>query len=123
MAACSFAVLPKEPYPVATLLEVNIYDADLPGSANAFPTGSVYQLAKTTLLQPTYGKWNEFDITVKDNHIRVLLNGALALDTTADPAFRHAPRGPIALQWVGTPYLPGTLRYRNVVVRRLSADP
>jgi hypothetical protein len=69
------------------------------------------------------GQWNRFDITVRGNTVKVLLNGQAVLPGVAIPGLPE--RGPIALQhhgakkdgqWTGPPSL---VQFRNVFVREL----
>jgi hypothetical protein len=69
------------------------------------------------------GQWNRFDITVRGNTVKVLLNGKLVLPGVTIPGLPE--RGPIAFQhhgskkdgqWAGPPSL---LQFRNVFVREL----
>jgi S-formylglutathione hydrolase FrmB len=60
------------------------------------------------------GKWNTFDITAEGTHLVVVMNGVKTVDTN-DSKYAE---GPIALQ-----HGAGTVRFRNVRVRPITAAP
>jgi len=72
------------------------------------------------------GKWNRFDITVRGNTVKVLLNGKTVLPGVTIPNLPE--RGPIALQhhgnkrdgkWTSPPSL---LQFRNIFIRELESQ-
>jgi hypothetical protein len=56
------------------------------------------------------GKWNTYDITVKGDHIVVVLNG----QKTVDIRNTELKEGRIGLQ-----YAQGVIRFRNIQIREL----
>jgi len=56
------------------------------------------------------GKWNTMEVTIKGDHIVVLLNG----EKTVDHRDRKFASGPVALQWGR-----GTVKFRKVEIRRI----
>jgi hypothetical protein len=87
--------------------EVNIFDKR---PDQSYRTGGIVDVAKPASVILTGGKWNTYDITAKGSQLTVVLNGTKVVDV-ADT--KHAD-GPIALQ-----YGAGTVKFRNVRVRRL----
>jgi hypothetical protein len=87
--------------------EVNIYDQR---PDPTYRTGGIVDLAAPMAAIDAGGQWNTYEITAHGPHLVVRLNGTLTVDTMSDA---H-PRGPVALQ-----YAAGTVRFRNVQVRRL----
>lgn len=85
--------------------EVNIMD-----SHADWPTGSISSVARYDDAN-SVGKWNTFDITVRGNHVTVLLDGTQVADGEA----RRPASGRIALQKLGD----GVIRYRNIRVMPL----
>ena len=90
----------------ANAYEVNIYDPH-----ESWPTGSINEVARTSLKPQTTGRWNTFDITADGDHLVVRLNGQTGLDT------HHSKlaRGTIALQYRGE----GEVRFRNLKLKPL----
>ena len=87
--------------------EVNIFDKR---PDQSYRTGGIVDVAKPASVILTGGKWNTYDITAKGPQLTVVLNGARVVDVKDT---RHAD-GPIALQ-----YAAGTVKFRNVRIRRL----
>ncbi|MBI4326016.1 MAG: DUF1080 domain-containing protein [Chloroflexi bacterium] len=90
----------------ANAYEVNIYDPH-----ESWPTGSINEIARTSLKPQTTGRWNTFDITSDGVHLVVRLNGQTGVDT---PNGKLA-RGTIALQYRGE----GEVRFRNIKLKPL----
>ena len=93
-----------------TAYEANIYDKRPDAS---YGTGTVVGIAKS-LVQPnikTGGRWNTYDITVINNHIKLVLNGQTTVDVTDDA---HPAAGPIALQ-----YNKGVVKFRKLSIETL----
>jgi hypothetical protein len=93
-----------------TAYEANIYDKRPDAS---YGTGSVVGIAKS-LVQPNLkagGHWNTYDITVINNHIKLVLNGQTTVDVTDDA---HPAAGPIALQ-----YNKGVVKFRKLSIETL----
>jgi len=87
--------------------EVNIFDQR---PDPTYGTGAIVNVSKPSTFMKAGGKWNTYDITAKGPKMTVVLNGVKVVD--AEDA-KHAD-GPIALQ-----YGAGTVKFRNVRVRRL----
>lgn len=87
--------------------EANIYD-ERPDQSGR--TGGIPNFLAPSESLNTWDKWNTYDITMKGNHIVVVLNGVKTVDGHDD----HFSSGPIALQ-----YNAGTIKFRNVRIRRL----
>jgi Domain of Unknown Function (DUF1080) len=88
--------------------EVNIFDKR---PDQSYRTGGVVDVAKPASVIQTGGKWNTYDITAKGSQLTVVLNGAKVVDVKDT----KLADGPIALQ-----YGAGTVKFRNVRIRRLS---
>ncbi len=87
--------------------EANIFDQRKDPS---YGTGAITNIAKVDPMPRAGGKWNTFDITIKGDHIVVILNGQKTVDIR-DKKFTN---GRIALQ-----YAEGVVKFRNVQVREL----
>jgi hypothetical protein len=87
--------------------EVNIYDKR---PDQSYRTGGIVDVAKPTSVINTGGKWNTFDIMAKGPKMTVTLNGMKVVDVED----KKYASGPIALQ-----YGAGTVKFRNVRIRRL----
>jgi hypothetical protein len=87
--------------------EVNIFDKR---PDQSYRTGGIVDVAKPASVIQTGGKWNSYDITAKGSQLTIVLNGSKVVDVKDD---KHAD-GPIALQ-----YGAGTVKFRNVRIRRL----
>ena len=90
-----------------TAYEANIYD-DRPDQSGR--TGGIPNFLPPGEVVGTWDQWNTYDITMEGDHIVVLLNGIKTIDGTDD----HFSSGPISLQ-----YGSGTIKFRNVRIRRL----
>jgi hypothetical protein len=88
--------------------EVNIFDKR---PDQSYRTGGIVDVAKPSSVILTGGKWNTYDISAKGPKMTVILNGVKVVDGAEDT--KHAD-GPIALQ-----YGAGTVKFRNVRVRRI----
>jgi hypothetical protein len=91
----------------ANAYEVNIFDKR---PDQSYRTGGIVDVAKPSSVINTGGKWNTFDITAQGPKLIVILNGTRVVDVEHKG---HA-RGPVALQ-----YGAGTVKFRNVEIRRL----
>lgn len=87
--------------------EVNIYDTR---PDQTYRTGGIVHIAAPESVIMTGGQWNTYQITAQGPRLQVTLNGTQTVDTE-DTQFTT---GPIALQ-----YGAGTVRFRNVRIRRL----
>ena len=87
--------------------EVNIFDKR---PDQSYRTGGIVDVAKPASVIQTGGKWNTYDITARGSQLTIVLNGAKVVDVKDT---KHAD-GPIALQ-----YGAGTVKFRNVRIRRL----
>ena len=88
--------------------EVNIFD-QRPGQE--YSTGAIVDFARVGNPPPKAGgKWNTFEVSMKGNHLVVVMNGQKTVDVR-DSKFAD---GPIALQ-LGR----GTVKFRKVSVRTL----
>jgi hypothetical protein len=87
--------------------EANIFDQR---KDPTFGTGALVHIAKVEPMPKAGGKWNTYDITVKGDHIVLVLNGVKTVDVR-DGKFSH---GHIALQ-----YAQGVVKFRKVEIREL----
>jgi hypothetical protein len=87
--------------------EANIYDQRKDPS---YGTGAVTNVAKVAPMPKAGGKWNTYDITVKGDHIVLVLNGQKTVDVR-NKAFSD---GRIALQ-----YDAGVVKFRKVEIKPL----
>lgn len=87
--------------------EVNIFDKR---PDQSYRTGGIVDVAKPASAIQTGEKWNTYDITAKGSQLTVVLNGTKVVDVK-DTKYVD---GPIALQ-----YGAGTVKFRNVKIRRL----
>lgn len=87
--------------------EANIYDARPDQSGR---TGAIVNHAPPSAAIDTSGQWNSYDIMMDGDHIVVKLNGITTVDFHDDTY----DSGPIGLQ-----YGSGTIKFRNVRIRRL----
>lgn len=86
-------------------LEVNITDV-----SPEWPTGSVNQVHRNEVTEPTTERWNTYDIAMEGDRVIVVLNG----DTTVNAQTTdRLASGHIALQVLGE----GVIRYRNIRIR------
>jgi hypothetical protein len=87
--------------------EANIFDQRTDPS---YGTGGLVHIAKVDPMPKAGGKWNNYDITVRGDHIVLVLNGQKTVDVR-NKAFSD---GRIALQ-----YAAGVVKFRKVEIRRL----
>jgi hypothetical protein len=88
--------------------EANIFDQR---PDPTYGTGAIVKVAPVAQPMPKAGgKWNTYDITMRGNHLVVVLNGQKTVDTQ-DAKFAS---GPFALQWGR-----GTIKFRKVEIRPL----
>lgn len=88
--------------------EANIFDTR---PDQTYRTGSVVNHAPPSVVINTPGRWNTYEITMVGDHMTVVLNGVRTVDTRDST---HPASGPISLQ-----YGAGTVKFRNVKIRRL----
>ena len=89
-----------------TCYEANIFDQR---PDPTYGTGSIVKVAPVRQPPPKAGgKWNTMEVTIKGDHIVVLLNG----EKTVDHRDRKFASGPVALQWGR-----GTVKFRKVEIR------
>jgi hypothetical protein len=91
-----------------TCYEANVFDKRPDQSGR---TGGIPNYAKPIAIVDAEGKWNTYDITMRGDHILVVLNGIKTVDTK-DSTLKS---GPIALQ-----YMAGDIKFRKVEIRRIS---
>lgn len=87
--------------------EANIFDTR---PDQTYRTGGVVNFAAPAQVINTPGRWNSYEITMVGDRMTVVLNGIQTVDTRDTT---HAS-GPISLQ-----YGAGTVKFRNVRIRRL----
>lgn len=87
--------------------EANIFDRR---PDPLYGTGAIVHLSKVLPMPKAAGKWNTYDITVKDNRITVMLNGV----KTAQAQDGRLAAGPVALEYAG-----GLVKFRKVQIRQL----
>ena len=91
-----------------TCYEANIFDQR---PDPTYGTGSIVKVAPVRQPPPKAGgKWNTMDVTMKGDHLVVVLNG----EKTVDHHDRKLASGPVALQWGR-----GTVKFRKVEIRAL----
>jgi hypothetical protein len=90
-----------------TCYEANVFD-NRPDQSGR--TGGIPNYAPPIAIVNAEGKWNTYEITVRGDHIVVVLNGTKTVDAR-DSTLKS---GPIALQYAG-----GDIKIRNVQIRRL----
>ena len=90
-----------------TCYEANVYDKRPDQSGR---TGGIPNYAKPIAIVDAEGKWNTYEITMRGDHIVVVLNGIKTVDAR-DSTLKS---GPIALQYQG-----GDVKIRNVQIRKL----
>jgi hypothetical protein len=90
-----------------TCYEVNIFDQRKDPS---YGTGAIVNFAEVNPMPKAGGKWNTFEITAKERHIVVVMNGQKTVD------FRNGlfTEGPFTLQ-----YGAGVIKFRKVAVKPL----
>jgi len=87
--------------------EANIFDQR---KDPTYGTGALVHIAKVDPMPKAGGKWNTYDITVKGDHIVLVLNGQKTVDVR-NSAFSE---GRIALQ-----YAAGVVKFRKVEIKPL----
>jgi hypothetical protein len=87
--------------------EANIFDQRKDPS---YGTGALVHIVKVEPMPKAGGKWNTYDITVKGDHIVLVLNGQKTVDVR-NGAFKD---GRIALQ-----YAAGVVKFRKVELKPL----
>jgi hypothetical protein len=87
--------------------EANIFDQR---KDPTYGTGALVHRSKVDPMPKAGGKWNTYDITVKGDHIVVVLNG----QKTVDIRNTELKEGRIGLQ-----YAQGVIRFRNIQIREL----
>lgn len=97
-----------------TCYEANIFDQRPDPS---FGTGALQHLVRASPMLKAEGKWNTYVITVKDTHLRIVLNG-VETATGYDSQFAS---GPFALQFGSGPKgAPGgEIKFRKLQIREL----
>ena len=91
-----------------TCYEANIFDHR---QDPTYGTGSIVKVAPVRQPPPKAGgKWNTMEVTLKGDHIVVVLNG----EKTVDHRDRKFASGPVALQWGR-----GTVKFRKVEIRTI----
>jgi hypothetical protein len=88
--------------------EANIFDQR---SDPSYGTGGLVHIAKVDPMPKAGGKWNTYDITVKGDHIVLVLNGQKTVDVRSK-AFNSEGR-------IGLQYAAGVVKFRKVEIRRL----
>jgi hypothetical protein len=87
--------------------EANIFDQR---KDPTYGTGALVHIAKVEPMPKAGGKWNTYDITVRGDHIVLILNGVKTVDVR-NKQFSH---GHIGLQ-----YGAGVVKFRKVEIREL----
>lgn len=87
--------------------EANIFDQR---TDPTYGTGALVHIAKVVPMPKAGGKWNTYDITVRGEHIVLVLNGQKTVDVR-NKAFSD---GRIALQ-----YAAGVVKFRKVQIKPL----
>ncbi len=88
--------------------------ADIPASQR---TGSLWNaLAAQPVLRPAPNRWHQLQVTLRGRNLQVAVNGQQVVDGRIPGGKRNTGR--IGLQAHGS-----RVRFRNIRVRRLSADP
>jgi hypothetical protein len=88
--------------------EANIFDQR---PDPTYATGAIVKVAAVAQPFPRAGgKWNNYEVTMKGNHLVVMLNGQKTVDVR-DAKFAS---GPVALQWGR-----GTIKWRKVEIKPL----
>lgn len=87
--------------------EANIFDQRKDPS---YGTGALVHIAKVDPMPKAGGRWNTYDITVKGDHIVLILNGVKTVDV------KH---GLLKSGRIGLQYAAGAVKFRNVRIREL----
>jgi hypothetical protein len=90
-----------------TCYEVNIFDQR---KDPTYGTGAIVNFAEVNPMPKAGGKWNTFEITAKERHLVVVLNG----QKTVDIRNGMFTEGPFTLQ-----YAAGVVKFRKVAVKPL----
>ena len=90
-----------------TCYEVNIFDQR---KDPTYGTGAIVYFAEVNPMPKAGGKWNTFEITAKERHLVVMLNG----QKTVDMRNGMFSEGPFTLQ-----YGAGVIKFRKVAVKPL----
>jgi 3-keto-disaccharide hydrolase len=90
-----------------TCYEVNIFDQRKDPS---YGTGAIVNFAEVNPMPKAGGKWNTFEISAKDRHLVVVMNG----QKTVDIRNGLFTEGPFTLQ-----YGAGVIKFRKVAVKPL----
>ena len=96
----------------AVITDENCYEANIFDQRPdpSYGTGAIVKVAKVDPMPKAGGKWNTYEITVRGDHIVLMLNG----QKTADVHDSKLASGPLALQWGQ-----GTIKWRKVQVKAL----
>ncbi|ROZ63410.1 DUF1080 domain-containing protein [Ramlibacter sp. WS9] len=96
----------------ANITDENCYEANIFDQRPdpTYGTGAIVKVAPVSPMPKAGGKWNTYEITMKGDHLVLVLNGVKTVDT------RHAKlaSGPVALQWGR-----GTIKWRKVEIKPL----
>ncbi len=96
-----------------TCYEANVFDQR---PDPTFGTGALQHLIKASPMLKVGGSWSTYVITVKDTHLRIVLNG-VETATGYDSQFAN---GPVALQFGNRGKEPGgVIKFRKVQIREL----
>jgi hypothetical protein len=87
--------------------EANIFDQR---KDPTYGTGALVHIAKVDPMPKAGGKWNTYDITIRGDHIVLILNGV----KTVDVRNKLLRDGRIGLQ-----YASGVIKFRNIRIREL----
>jgi len=90
-----------------TCYEANIFDQR---KEQKYATGAIVHISPVSPVPLAGGKWNVFDITVKGDHMVVIMNGV----KTADAHDAKLKSGPIGLQ-----YAAGVVKFRKFQIKEL----
>ena len=96
-----------------TITDENCYEANIFDQRPdpTYATGAIVKVAPVAQPFPRAGgKWNTYEITMKGDHLVLVLNG----QKTVDVRDRKFASGPIALQWGR-----GTIKWRKVEIQPL----
>ncbi|MEX2015909.1 MAG: DUF1080 domain-containing protein [Candidatus Hydrogenedentales bacterium] len=113
--------------PVARGFEVQVLD-DHGAPPNKHGSGAIYDVVTPMFnMARPHGEWNSFDITVRDRHVVIVMNGWKVIDT--DFALITEPLGKFPVAYADLPLEGhlllqdhgGEVWYRNIYIRPLSA--
>ena len=97
----------------ATCYEANIYDK----RTTPFGTGAIVDVAETTPRPLAAGRWNTYDLTVKGDHMVLVMNGVKTAD---GHDAKHPAAGYLGLQrFDGLVKDKGTIKFRKVEIKPL----